>query len=321
MNITSMREGESVTTNAAGMVQIEAVRLGSSTNVGLTVTGNEVQTNPMSDSALKLTWLRGRADISLRPVGQDVFPPGTHVQVVVSQGRQNTPAYVAWELPTVTLDGRTELLIGQLEQGDAKLTISAVAAKFDARLGREAETIRAALRSKMSDIRLTEDLGFTVVLDASASMSAPATQRYLSTAADVIKGMADELAPGMDLEFVLPGQAPLHVEQAKITEALTDGVAAGRQRIGGAETIPARMNSFVVVVSDQAPALVSSGKVNALALVLGDEARPQRYCVPVNGSLASSLAAGQIDTIDATIREIVTVAQGLSLNGGAANNV
>lgn len=311
MNITSLREGDTVTTSASGMMQIEAQNLGNRSAVELVVTGTNVHTNSMSQSATKLTGLTGTASIALRPVGQDVFAPGTHVQVVLSRGRPNTPAYSAWELPMVTLDGRSELVVGQLTQTGDKLAISAVASKFDAQLGRGAETIRAALRSRLDGVSLPADMRFSVLLDTSASMSVPSTARYLATAADVITGMADELAPGNDIELQIPGQLPVSVPQAEIGEKLQEYVAAGKQRIGGVQTVSPQPGTYVVAISDQLLSSVAAGNVNALALVLGDEAQGAEKTIAVNASLATALEAGQTDAIGGSVDKMVVVARAL----------
>ena len=185
MSVNSLGEGQEFRMSARGMFQVQAHSLGSREPVRLELRG-DADANRVDDSTLKVIGAGSSSQVVLRPVAGGDFGPGRSAQVIVTRGRPGTDSAQSIEFPRVTLDGRSEVVVGLIRAEGDDLLLRAEGLVAEGRLDGPAATVRAAVRSALdaASVHPAEGMAIRVHVDRSASMSAPSVLARLAPAVD-----------------------------------------------------------------------------------------------------------------------------------------
>lgn len=201
MAIVTLREHQSTVVAASGMLQIQAFPApGYDQPVRLSLTG-DATVNTVSASELRLIRGAGTLEIVATPVAGDEFGPGTSIRLYLTRGRRGTPQEHGAEIVDITLDGRSETVIGTLtyEGGELVITSAVGASQNDQPFTGVAASVRAGLRALINRRGIDTsglDTGPThLALDTSVSMKHQVTQEDLEFAVDVFSGIVGALKP------------------------------------------------------------------------------------------------------------------------------
>ena len=314
MSVNSLGEGQSVSMSARGMFQIQAHSLGSSERVLLELRG-DATANRADESTLKVIGAGTSSSIVLKPVNEKDFGPGRSAQIIVTRGRPGSDSAQSIEFPRVTLDGRSEVVVGLITSDGDSMTLRAEGLAAEGRLDGPAATVRAAMRSALDDasVRPAEDLGIRVHVDRSASMSAPSVLSRLAPAVDFVVGVASVLAPSPRVTVVVDGETRALDSVTGLEDEVRRLVESGAARIGGGETVRDGFDELTFVISDSVPAAIADAESNAVALDLRGASRiGSATIVPVDDRLVAALDSGRSDSIRDAVEAVVAALRRIS---------
>lgn len=307
MSVNSLGEGQEFRMSARGMFQVQAHSLGSREPVRLELRG-DADANRVDDSTLKVIGAGSSSQVVLRPVAGGDFGPGRSAQVIVTRGRPGTDSAQSIEFPRVTLDGRSEVVVGLIRTEGDDLLLRAEGLVAEGRLDGPAATVRAAVRSALdaASVHPAEGMAIRVHVDRSASMSAPSVLARLAPAVDVIVGAASVIPGTPRVTVVADGETRVLDSVADLAGEVRQLVQSGAARIGGGETVSDGMDDLTFVISDAVPAAVADGDSNAVSLLLrGASRRGSSTVVAVDDRLIDALESGRSDAIRSSVESVV----------------
>lgn len=307
MSVNSLGEGQEFRMSARGMFQVQAHSLGSREPVRLELRG-DADANRVDDSTLKVIGAGSSSQVVLRPVAGGDFGPGRSAQVIVTRGRPGTDSAQSIEFPRVTLDGRSEVVVGLIRAEGDDLLLRAEGLVAEGRLDGPAATVRAAVRSALdaASVHPAEGMAIRVHVDRSASMSAPSVLARLAPAVDVIVGAASVIPGTPRVTVVADGETRVLDSVADLAGEVRQLVQSGAARIGGGETVSDGMDDLTFVISDAVPAAVADGDSNAVSLLLrGASRHGSSTVVAVDDRLIDALESGRSDAIRSSVESVV----------------
>ena len=307
MSVNSLGEGQEFRMSARGMFQVQAHSLGSREPVRLELRG-DADANRVDDSTLKVIGAGSSSQVVLRPVAGGDFGPGRSAQVIVTRGRPGTDSAQSIEFPRVTLDGRSEVVVGLIRAEGDDLLLRAEGLVAEGRLDGPAATVRAAVRSALdaASVHPVEGMAIRVHVDRSASMSAPSVLARLAPAVDVIVGAASVIPGTPRVTVVADGETRVLDSVADLAGEVRQLVQSGAARIGGGETVSDGMDDLTFVISDAVPAAVADGDSNAVSLLLrGASRHGSSTVVAVDDRLIDALESGRSDAIRSSVESVV----------------
>lgn len=261
----------------------------------------------------------GRLSIVVSPGAGGTFPPGSAAKVIVSQGRPGSPGERIIELPRMALDGRAEVTVGAIEPAGRELRVTATHVGADAQVTGAGYGVPAALRSALESdgVRVPPQLGMTVVVDQSASMTTPAVPATVTAAAQFAAGVAAVACAGPITVRTAAGDRT--VTAAGLPDAVTVALAEPVRRVGGAADPGDGAHELIFTISDGVPGPIAAGTSTAVALVVGthDGPHPPGRAVPVTLQLAEALAAGSGPEVTAALQPVVAALRALDDAPGA----
>ncbi|AIT62209.1 hypothetical protein [Corynebacterium doosanense] len=279
MPIITLTENASETVEAHSPIHIEAAPApGYSTNVRLELQG-DARANDAGASAVRLLTGTGLIKIVVKPLRGDEFGPETTVRVSAVRGRPGTPQATGVEFEPVTLDGRSDTVIGTLSYEGDRLVIESVSGtgRGETPFDGAAATLRAGLRANLGRRNLTgvvtPGTPTVLALDSSASLSSLATEEDMSLAADILIGIAGALNPDAPFEVSTENSSrpDLIDSREDLKAAALRALTAGAHRVGSGVRreagVPGRP-SFAI--SDEEPYGVEP---HGLTIVIGKGAR------------------------------------------------
>ncbi|OFU52655.1 hypothetical protein HMPREF3121_10635 [Corynebacterium sp. HMSC11E11] len=305
--MNSLGEGQEFRMSARGMFQVQAHSLGSREPVRLELRG-DADANRVDDSTLKVIGAGSSSQVVLRPVAGGDFGPGRSAQVIVTRGRPGTDSAQSIEFPRVTLDGRSEVVVGLIRAEGDDLLLRAEGLVAEGRLDGPAATVRAAVRSALdaASVHPAEGMAIRVHVDRSASMSAPSVLARLAPAVDVIVGAASVIPGTPRVTVVADGETRVLDSVADLAGEVRQLVQSGAARIGGGETVSDGMDDLTFVISDAVPAAVADGDSNAVSLLLrGASRHGSSTVVAVDDRLIDALESGRSDAIRSSVESVV----------------
>lgn len=276
MAIVTLREHQSTAITAKGMVQIQAFPApGFSQPVHLSLDGDAI-VNTVSKSELRLIRGTGELKLVVTPLVGDEFGPGTSIRVQLTRGRRGTPQEYGAEIVDVTLDGRSETIIGTLTYDGDDLVISAVvgASQGDQPFDGAAASIRAGLRALINrrqiDVSALSQDPTVVSLDGSVSMKQQVSQHDLDLAVDVLSGITGALKPGVSFlvsDDRVDGFLPVGSRE-ELAHYARNTLNSEKNHIGaGARRHPGTSTSPTFSISDEEP---YAAEGHGLSLVVGN---------------------------------------------------
>lgn len=314
MSVNSLGEGQEFRMSARGMFQVQAHSLGSREPVRLELRG-DADANRVDDSTLKVIGAGSSSQVVLTPVAGGDFGPGRSAQVIVTRGRPGTDSAQSIEFPRVTLDGRSEVVVGLIRAEGDDLLLRAEGLVAEGRLDGPAATVRAAVRSALdaASVHPAEGMAIRVHVDRSASMSAPSVLARLAPAVDVIVGAASVIPGTPRVTVVADGQTRVLDSVADLAGEVRQLVQSGAARIGGGETVSDGMDDLTFVISDAVPAAVADGDSNAVSLLLrGASRHGSSTVVAVDDRLIDALESGRSDAIRGSVESVVMAMRRIS---------
>ncbi len=314
MSVNSLGEGQEFRMSARGMFQVQAHSLGSREPVRLELRG-DADANRVDDSTLKVIGAGSSSQVVLTPVAGGDFGPGRSAQVIVTRGRPGTDSAQSIEFPRVTLDGRSEVVVGLIRAEGDDLLLRAEGLVAEGRLDGPAATVRAAVRSALdaASVHPVEGMAIRVHVDRSASMSAPSVLARLAPAVDVIVGAASVIPGTPRVTVVADGETRVLDSVADLAGEVRQLVQSGAARIGGGETVSDGMDDLTFVISDAVPAAVADGDSNAVSLLLrGASRHGSSTVVAVDDRLIDALESGRSDAIRSSVESVVTAMRRIS---------
>lgn len=300
--------------SARGMFQVQAHSLGSREPVRLELRG-DADANRVDDSTLKVIGAGSLSQVVLRPVAGGDFGPGRSAQVIVTRGRPGTDSAQSIEFPRVTLDGRSEVVVGLIRAEGDDLLLRAEGLVAEGRLDGPAATVRAAVRSALdaASVHPAEGMAIRVHVDRSASMSAPSVLARLAPAVDVIVGATSVIPDTPRVTVVADGETRVLDSVADLAGEVRQLVQSGAARIGGGETVSDGMDDLTFVISDAVPAAVADGDSNAVSLLLrGASRHGSSTVVAVDDRLIDALESGRSDAIRSSVESVVMAMRRIS---------
>lgn len=320
MSVNSLGEGQEFRMPARGMFQVQAHSLGSPELVRLELRG-DADANRVDDSTLKVIGAGTSSEIVLKPVTGKDFGPGRSAQVIVTRGRPGTDSAQSIEFPRVTLDGRSEVVVGLIGAEGNDLLFRAEGLAAEGRLDGPAATVRAALRSALdtASVRPADGMGIRVHVDRSASMSAPSVLARVAPAVDVIVGVASVIPGSPGVTVVADGETRVLDSVTDLGGEVRQLVESGAARIGGGETVGEGLDDLTFVISDAVPAAVADGDSNAVSLLLRGSSRfGSATIVAVDDRLIGALESGRSDAIRDAVESVVMAMRRIS--GGSRDD-
>ena len=319
MSVNSLGEGQSIPMSARGMFQVQVHSLGSRERIRLELRG-DASANRVDDSTLKVIGAGTSSSIVLKPVTGKDFGPGRSAQIIVTRGRPGSDSAQSVEFPRVTLDGRSEVVVGVITSDGEIMTLRAEGLAAEGRLDGAAATVRAGLRSALdaASVRPGDGLGVRVHVDRSASMSAPSVLAKVGTAVDVIVGVASVITPEPRVTVIVDGDSRVLDSVTDLGAETRRLIESGAARVGGGETVRDGLDELTFVISDAVPAAVADGKSNAVALLLRGETRTSASTVlAIDERLIEALESGRSNAIGDAVEVIVTALSRVSGDPGA----
>lgn len=314
MSVNSLGEGQEFRMSARGMFQVQAHSLGSREPVRLELRG-DADANRVDDSTLKVIGAGSSSQVVLRPVTGGDFGPGRSAQVIVTRGRPGTDSAQSIEFPRVTLDGRSEVVVGLIRADGDDLLLRAESLAAEGRLDGPAATVRAAVRSALdaASVHPADGMAIRVHVDRSASMSTPSVLDRLAPAVDVIVGAASVIPGTPRVTVVADDETRVLDSVSELAGEVRQLVQSGAARIGGGETVSDGMDDLTFVISDAVPAAVADGDSNAVSLLLrGAPRHGSPTVVAVDDRLIDALESGRTDAIRGSAESVVTAMRRIS---------
>lgn len=279
MAIVTLRENQTTTIPAEGMLHVAATPApGYSQQVDLTLEG-EATINTVSASASRLVRGAGLIRIIVSPRGGAEFGPGTTIHVNVTRGRPGTPQVTGAEFVGITLDGRSQTIIGTLSYEDAALVIeSAVGSTHgDQPFEGVSASVRAGLRALINrrnlDTSVLSSAPTPIAVDSSVSMKAQTTEADLDLAVKLFIGTVGALKP--ETPFSVQDDRLGHPLRMSTREELVQHVLAAVTSEGnhigtGAHRQPGSLGDPTFSISDEEP---YGYQPYGLSIVIGDAVR------------------------------------------------